>query len=141
MSTNPTQLVSFEERGSITVGTVVSATMLDGMNVSEFGKQVLEYVKDKTSINLLLSFEPIEYMSSAALTELLRINERVRKGGGTVRLCSLTKDIRKVFQITNLEKLFVIHGEDGVQTAAKRFERAVSVAAEDDAWAAPDTAT
>ena len=136
MTTNNTPQLSFDERGAITVGTISDANMLDAMNVTEFGNEVLAFVKGKDGVHLLLNFANVDYMSSAALTELLRINENLQKANGSVRLTGLTKDIRKVFQITNLEKLFVIHDDDSVDVAVSRFERALSIAAEDDAWPA-----
>lgn len=138
MSTDPAQQLTFKEQGKITVGTIHDANMFDAVSVTHFGNTVLEYIKDKPGLRLLLDFKKVDYLSSAALTELLRINEALRKSNGSVRLCSLTKDIRKVFEITNLEKLFVIHGDDDVQTALKRFERSLAVAADDSAWAAFD---
>ena len=134
MAANPTPQLTFEVHGPITVGTVDESNMLDAMNVTEFGNEVLEYIKDKPGINLLLNFEHVDYMSSAALTELLRINDALRSSGGRVRLCGLTRDIRKVFQITNLEKLFVIHDDDDLKSAMRRFERSLAVAAEEENW-------
>ena len=136
MTTNNTPQLSFDERGTITVGTISDANMLDAMNVTEFGNEVLAFVKGKDGVHLLLNFANVDYMSSAALTELLRINENLGQANGSVRLTGLTSDIRKVFQITNLEKLFVIHDDDTVDEAVNRFERALSIAAEDDAWSA-----
>lgn len=136
MTMNNTPQLSFDKHGVITVGTISEANMLDAMNVTEFGNEVLAFVKGKDGVHLLLNFEHVDYMSSAALTELLRINENLRKTNGSVRLTGLTKDIRKVFQITNLEKLFVIHDDDAVDQAVSRFERALSITAEDDAWPA-----
>ena len=137
MTSAPKVRITFETAGQIAVGTVFDANMLDAMNVADFGNQVMAFVQPKPRLNLLLNFEHVDYMSSAALTELLRVNDTVRKGEGSVRLCGLSKDIRKVFQITNLEKLFVIHDGDNAATATKRFERALALAAEDDAWAIP----
>ena len=136
MTTNNTPQLSFDERGAITVGTISDANMLDAMDVTEGGNEVLAVGKGKDGVQLLLNFANVDYMSSAALTELLRINENLQKANGSVRLTGLTKDIRKVFQITNLEKLFVIHDDDSVDVAVSRFERALSIAAEDDAWPA-----
>ena len=139
MPTDPEkELLSFETMGPITVGKIDSVSMLDTMNVTDFGNAVLEYTKDKPALNLLLDFSHVGYMSSAALTELLRVNEAMRSAGGSVRLCGLSKDIRKVFQITNLEKLFVIHEGDTVDMALTRFERSLAVAAEEDSWSGPD---
>lgn len=131
-------LMSFEKRGRITIGSVVSASMLDGANVTGFGNEVLSYLKQHPGIHLLLNFEKVTYMSSAALTELLRINQAQRDANGTMRLCSLSPVIRNVFEITNLEKLFFIHDDDNVDKAHKRFERSLTIAAQEEAWAQPD---
>lgn len=135
----PTQSVSFEERGNIDVGTILSTDMLDGMNVTHFGEEVLNHIGTKPGLHLLLNFEKVTYMSSAALTELLKINESVRLTKGSVRLCSLSTDIRQVFEITNLEKLFVIHEDDSLDAAIQRFERSLAVAADEEAWSSPDS--
>lgn len=128
-------MLQFEKRGRVTIGTVVSTNMLDGANVTDFGNETLNYVKKHPGIHLLLNFRPVTYMSSAALTELLRINQALRDNGGSVRLCSLTPAIRNVFQITNLEKLFFIHDDEDADAAHKRFERALTIAAQEEAWA------
>ena len=139
MSDSVTPILKFDRHGPITVGSIPSTQMLDGANVSRFGTEVLAYVRNNPSANILIDFEKVHYMSSAGLTELLRINDTLSKGNGSVRLCGLSPDIRKVFEITNLDKLFVIHEDDHVDAATKRFERSLSVAAEEDAWTHPDS--
>jgi len=139
MPTNQNPLLTFEEQGAITLGTVTGTNMLDGVSVPAFGNEAIAYIEGKAGLHLLLDFKQVEYMSSAALTELLRINEELRKTKGSVRLCNLSNEIRKVFQITNLEKLFVIHENDSTAAATKRFERSLAVASEEDTWSNPDT--
>lgn len=128
-------MLQFEKRGRVTVGSVVSTNMLDGANVTEFGNEALKYVERHPGVNLLLDFSNVTYMSSAALTELLRLNQALGEQGGSVRLCNLTPAIRNVFQITNLEKLFYIHDGEDLEAAHKRFERALTIAAQEAAWA------
>ncbi|MDX9975841.1 MAG: STAS domain-containing protein, partial [FCB group bacterium] len=103
-------LVTFEEHPPITVGLILSTSVLDALNVTQFGNQVLAHIQGRTAVKLLLSFERVNYLSSAVLTELLRINEAVRELQGQLRLCALNSDIRKVFEITNLDRIFVIYG-------------------------------
>lgn len=134
MQKSQTPLLNFEDRGRITVATIVSTNMLDGANVPDFGKEILAFVSEHPNANILLNFQNVIYMSSAALTELLRVNQVLREGGGSVRLCGLTDTIRNVFEITNLEKLFMIHDDDDVEGAFRRFDRALSIAAEEQAW-------
>lgn len=128
-------MLQFEKRGRVTIGSVVATNMLDGANVTVFGNESLKYIEKHQGVNLLLNFQNVTYMSSAALTELLRINQALRERGGSVRLCNLTPAIRNVFQITNLEKLFFIHDGEDLEAAHKRFERALTIAAQEEAWA------
>jgi anti-anti-sigma factor len=125
-------VVSFEDRGPITVGVIQSPSVLDALNVSQFGNEVLAVVHVRRRINLLLDFEHVNYLSSAVLTELLRINEAVQEAGGRLRLCALNNDIRKVFEITNLDRIFVIYGAP--DEAEERFRRALQIEEQEDQW-------
>ena len=131
-------LVRFQPANQVTIGTIEGATVLDGVNVTDFGDRVIEYVKDKPGLHLLLNFGNIRYMSSAGLTELLRINHALGASNGSIRLCNLSCDIHKVFQITNLDRLFAVQGEENVESATRRYERSLAVAADEDAWASED---
>ena len=126
------RLVTFNERGVITIGTIQAGSVLDAVNVTQFGKEVLDYVSGHPGLNLLLDFHSVEYLSSAVLTELLRINQACKDVGGGLRLCALNKDISKVFEITNLDKMFVIYG--AVDEAVLRYARSLAIQAEEQAW-------
>ena len=129
---NDTPLVTFETVDNITVGRVGAASVLDAVNVTQFGNEVLEFVKGRPGVNVMLDFANVDYLSSAVLTELLRVNEAVQQQRGNLRLCGLKGDVRKVFEITNLDKVFTIYG--AYQQALKRFERSLDVAEQEDSW-------
>lgn len=128
------QFVKFYEDGPITVGTVYNSTMLDGVVVTQFGEQVLQYVQEQGRINLLLDFTNVEYLSSAALTELIRISDAVVSNGGALRLCGLSPQIQKVFEITKFDKSFDIQRNENVHHALTRFKRSIAIEEEEDAW-------
>lgn len=117
--------IEFDAQDGITVATITDTHMLDGTTVATFGEQSLAYVGEHRGANLIVNFENINYMSSAGLTELLRINEAVKPDGGAVHLWGLNKDIQYVFRITNLDKLFVIHSEDTLDQARSSFRETV----------------
>ncbi|MFP4499584.1 MAG: STAS domain-containing protein [Candidatus Hydrogenedentota bacterium] len=133
MPSNEEQLIDYTQMGRITVATVRASSVLSALNVVEFGNEVLERVRNKPGINLLLNFTHVDYLSSAVLTELLRLNKAVEQVGGRMRLCGISPTIREVFEITNLDKLFALH-EEGVENSVKRFERALDVQAQEAAW-------
>ena len=130
------QIVDFEEEGRIVVGTVRTSSVLSSINVAEFGNEVIAYIEARPGINLLLNFEHVDYLSSAVLTELLRINKAIEEAKGLLRLCGVSKVILEVFQITNLDKMFVIYHDDS-SGGVRRFLRSLDVAAEEAAWKEP----
>jgi anti-sigma B factor antagonist len=126
-------LLVFETKGEITSGTIRSSSVLDALNVVTFGKEVADYIRDHHVKNLLLDFRHVNYLSSAVLTELIRIKEMLEEEKGNLRLCALNEDIKKVFEITNLDTFFVIY--DSADDAVKRFVRSLRIQAQDEAWA------
>lgn len=133
MSENEGPLIEFQVRGRITLGTVKSSSVLSARNVARFGAEVVAHVSGHAGLNLLLNFENVDYLSSAVLTELLKIRGAVEQAKGNLRLCAVSPVIHKAFEITNLDKMFVIHG-DGAEADIKRFERALNIAAQEASW-------
>lgn len=126
-------MVRFYKKGRITVGAIHSSSVLSMLNVMEFGKTVLQYVSIHPGIHLLLDFEEVSYLSSAVLNELLRINKAIQESQGNLRLCGISPTIKEIFTITNLDQIFNIHGEP-VDKDIVRYERALAVAQEAEAW-------
>lgn len=136
MSEAQDRIVRFEQEGAIVVGTIRTTSVLSAINVAEFGNEVVGHVDGAPGINLLLNFENVDYLSSAVLTELLRINKAIQEARGQLRLCGVSKVILEIFQITNLDKMFSIYHDD-VTGGVRRFLRSLEVAAEDAAWKDP----
>ncbi len=125
-------LVVFSEDPPITIGRIRAASVLDAINVTNFGSDLANYVEKHPGLYLLLDFEDVDYLSSAVLTELLRINKLITESGGLFRLCALNPDIRKVFEITNLDKLFVIY--ESLDDGVRKFKRSLDIEAQQSAW-------
>ena len=134
VSADNTSYIAFEEDAPITVGTLTNTKVLDGAIVTDFGAQALEYVGGGVGLNLLLDFASIDYLASAALTELIKINDAVVAGGGALRICGLLPNIEKVFEITNFTKVFEISAGEGVGHAKARFKRSIEISKEEEAW-------
>lgn len=136
MSEAGDQIVDFTEDGQVVVGTIRTSSVLSAINVAEFGNEVVSFVEARPAVNLLLNFEHVDYLSSAVLTELLRVNKAIETVGGKLRLCSVSKVILEVFQITNLDKMFTIFDED-LEGGLRRFQRALAIQAQEAAWKEP----
>lgn len=127
--------VVFAKNGPITIGTVTTDTLLDASNCTAFGNEVLLYIKQNPACNLLLNFENVKFLSSAVLTELLRVREASEERHGHVRLCGLNRDVHTVFEITNLDMVFFVQKGENLDDAADRFIRSLSVEAQEKTWA------
>ena len=82
--------------------------IVDSANIEEMGDE-LSAIVDKDKMNqVLLNFESVEFLSSAALNKLIMIHRKVQQAGGNLRLCELREEIKEVFTITRLDRVFDI---------------------------------
>jgi anti-sigma B factor antagonist len=82
--------------------------ILEEVQIRELQKS-LEPVIEKNSDNLLvLNFANVRFMTSAMLGLLVRIHKRVRERRGKLELRNLDKNLQKLFEITQLTKIFNI---------------------------------
>jgi anti-sigma B factor antagonist len=81
-------------------------------HIQVLAQQLLDLVNEPGEKKLLLNFRNVEYMSSAVLGMLVTLNKKIQAAGGKLVLCNIDPAIREVFEITKLDKLFVIRGEE-----------------------------
>ncbi len=115
--------VRYRRDAPLVIGDVAPEGMADLKRMSAFGDSVVAAVSKHAGVALLLNFERITYLSSAALTELIRIRETVRGNGGALRLCGLSPDIYKIFEITKLDGDFSVRANESPAEAAARFKQ------------------
>lgn len=117
--------VVYKRYETVTVATIHTARVIDTAGMAAFGDEILFYLEDHPDIHLLVNFFKVDFMSSAMLTELLRINELVRRQRGSMRLCGLSKEMRHVFKLTKLDGVF--HIEEDCKRGLKRYHFDVKV--------------
>ena len=108
-----------EEIGDVTVVSFMDRKILDEQNIQVIGEQLFSLVDESGRKKLLLNFGNVEYMSSAALGKLITLNKKVQAAGGRLVLCNIDPQIREVFEITKLDKLFFICPDE--QTGLQQF--------------------
>ena len=89
--------------------------ILDEANIQQIGEEITESIEAQDQPKILINFENVDHLSSAALGTLITINNKVRAKDGQLRLTNIDPQILEVFKITKLDKLFEIH--DTVQGA------------------------
>ncbi|MFM9995939.1 MAG: STAS domain-containing protein [Phycisphaerales bacterium] len=97
----------------------VDRNILDEANIQAIGEEIAALVEAEPKPRILISFNNVDHLSSAALGTLITINNKVKARGGQLRLADIDPQIYEVFVITKLNKLFDIH-ETG-EAALKSF--------------------
>lgn len=109
--------IEVEDVGDVTVVKFVDKRILDEQNIQLIGEQLFSLVDDDGKRKILLDFDNVEYLSSAALGKLITLNKKVRGVSGQLRLSSIRPQIYEVFEITRLNKVFPIYQnqEEGLE--------------------------
>ena len=82
--------------------------IVDSANIEEMGEEMFSIVDKDKCKDVLLNFDGVEFMSSAALNKLILMDKRVKGAQGKLRLCNLRAEILEVFTITRLNRVFDI---------------------------------
>ena len=97
------------EQEGVTCIEFVDRNILDEANIQQIGEEISAIVDAHDRPQMLISFENVDHLSSAALGTLITINNKVRNKDGQLRLANIDSQIYEVFVITKLNKLFQIH--------------------------------
>lgn len=97
------------QQGEVTQVEFLDRNILDEANIQAIGDEIGRLIDDSGKPKLLISFNNVDHLSSAALGALITINKRVSDKAGALRLADIDPQIYEVFTITRLDKLFQIH--------------------------------
>lgn len=100
--------VHFEE-GDVTRIELLDRNILEEANIQQIGDEITQIIDRQDEPRILISFENVEHLSSAALGTLITLNNKIKSKGGQLRLANIDPQIKEVFAITKLNKLFQIH--------------------------------
>jgi anti-sigma B factor antagonist len=107
-----------DQDADVTIITVLNARVPVDLSES-FEERVIQHVDSLDTPKVLIDFGGVEFISSAVLGKLIKLNGRLQSRGGELRLSSLNDRLGEVFRITGLDRLFEIH--EGRDDAVRAF--------------------
>ncbi|MEM1355228.1 MAG: STAS domain-containing protein [Planctomycetota bacterium] len=119
MATQDSRLV-VDSSGDVTVVGFLDRNILEEASIQQIGDEITDLIVASSNPKILLNFDSVEHLSSAALGTLITINNKVKEKGGQLRLSNIDPQIYEVFVITKLNKLFQIH--DNNEAALASFQ-------------------
>ena len=99
----PLNIQQFKDATVVNFGT---STILDTQLIDRMAKELYKLVDDFNRRKLVLDFGEVRFLSSSALGMLLNLRKKATSVKGQVVICSMRDDLRKVFKITRIDKLF-----------------------------------
>ena len=112
--------LNVSNQDDVVVVNFLERNILDEPSIQQIGQELGGLIDASPSPKLLLDFDNVEHLSSAALGTLITVNNKVREKDGQLRLSNINKQIYEVFAITKLNKLFQIHETN--EKALKSFK-------------------
>jgi anti-sigma B factor antagonist len=100
--------IKIEEGLDTTFVTFNDMQILEAGHIDKLKELLTPVIKKAANGKLVLNFVNVESLSSAMLGILLTIHKRMREQRGNMELWNLNKNIIKVFEITQLTKIFNI---------------------------------
>jgi anti-sigma B factor antagonist len=92
----------------VTIVTFNDERIVDEEQIRELQESFKAVIEKNDGKKLILNFANVRFMTSAFLGLLVRVHKKLCEQGGRLRLSNLDSNLRKVFEITQLTKVFEI---------------------------------
>ncbi len=92
----------------VTFVTFTDERILDDKQLREIQESFVTVIEKNDNKKLILDFINVKFMTSAFLGLLIRIHKKVCELDGHIQLCNVDPNIHRVFEITQLTKIFDI---------------------------------
>lgn len=92
----------------VTFVTFTEERILDEEQIKELREAIEAVIEKNGDKKLILNFVNVKFMTSAVLGLLVRVHKKVIERSGKLQLSNLDSNLRRVFEITQLTKIFDI---------------------------------
>jgi anti-anti-sigma factor len=93
-------------QGGLAIARFKSVSITDVEEIARASAQLRTYQETYRPDGLIFDFTGVKFFSSQVLGLLLEARARLRPSGGRIAVAGLSPQLARVFQITNLDKLF-----------------------------------
>src|SRR6185503_3295594 len=116
-SGQPMSLNSYSKDGILTI-IFEDARILDETKLEQLSRDLMEMLNKTTEERVILDFRNVKFMSSSMLGKLIQVHKKAGEFKVKLKIGSIDTEIRQVFKITKLDKLFEIEADEASARAA-----------------------
>lgn len=88
-------------------------------HADELGNGLFRLIDDAGHAKILVNLQGVEMMMSMPLYQLVRLNTRLAKAGGRLRVCSVAPRVKEAIHICGFDKILNIDPDEA--TALSKF--------------------
>jgi len=100
--------ISVIDKDGISVVRFVSEKIVDELEIQELGDELTSLIEKDKRAALLLNFDGVRFLSSAALGKLIKLDQLVKQHESKLKFSNIRSDVYEVFKITKLDTVFDI---------------------------------
>jgi anti-sigma B factor antagonist len=98
--------IAFDKIGDVTVAMVPMAE-LDTSNAGEFKREIAPLLE--STMRLVLDLSRLRFVDSSGLGAFISCLRKLNAKGGDVKLCGMSKQVRAVFELVRMHRIFDIY--------------------------------
>ena len=83
------------------------AGILDSAKGNQFRQEITQLVNSGTKM-VLIDFQDVTFMDSSGLGALVLALKTVRAAGGKLFICSINEQVKMLFELTSMDRVFQI---------------------------------
>ena len=102
----------------VLIALVSEARLTNEATLKQLGTELVKLAVGCETKKMLVNFEPVKFMSSAMLGQIVRLNKQCKNDNIKLKLCSIVPQVLEVFTITKLDKLIDIASDEAAALAA-----------------------
>ena len=113
--------VMMTSEGDVAVVSILESRILDESNVQAMYEEIEGIISKKYVLKMVIDFKDVTHLSSAVIGKIIALHKKLAAEKGQLKLSGLNPVIRKVFEVTKVDKIIEIHDEIG--SAVKSFKK------------------
>lgn len=117
----PSSHLRIKKEGEVSIVEFADRKILEELSIQEIGDELRALAESEPGAKLLLDFQHVDHLASAALGMLITLHKKVQEQNGELKLANINRQIFQVFRITRLNRVFDIH--DSTDKAMDSFGR------------------
>jgi anti-sigma B factor antagonist len=117
----PSTHLKIKRAGPVHVVEFADRKILEELSIQEIQEELKGLVDKEPGIRLLLDFNNVDHLASAALGTLITLHKKVQEQDGQLKLSNINRQIYQVFRITRLNRVFDIY--DTSEQALEAFDK------------------